>query len=147
MQLLFPKYNFKMKSQENNHYVFDIVRKKYVILTPEEWVRQHLLHWFTNEGNYPASLIAVERGIEMNGLKKRFDVLVFNKSGNPLLLAECKSPDIALSQQTFMQAAVYNSRFNCPYLLITNGLSHFYCHYENGKPKLFEGIPKFGELI
>ncbi len=146
MQLNFPAYNFKLKSQENRNYVFDIIRKKYVVLTPEEWVRQHLLHFMIQDGLYPSSLIAVERGLQMNGLQKRFDVLVFDKTGKPLLLAECKSPDISLSKDTFLQAAVYNSQFGCSHILITNGLKHYYCRYSEGKEAVTEEIPFFTQL-
>lgn len=147
MKLNFPAYNFKLKSQENRNYVFDIIRKKYVLLTPEEWVRQHLLHYLVQEGAYPASLIAVERGLQMNGLQKRFDVLVFDRQAQPLMLVECKSPDVQLTKETFLQAAVYNSQFLCPHILITNGINHFYCHYVSGIPEVHANIPLYPELI
>lgn len=146
MQLNFPAYNFKLKSQENRNYVFDIIRKKYVVLTPEEWVRQHLLHYLIEEAGYPASLIAVERGLQMNGLQKRFDVLVFNRQSEPLLLVECKSPETVLTKDTFLQAAVYNSQFACRHILITNGINHFCCSYSSGQPRVTEQIPTFNTL-
>jgi hypothetical protein len=147
MQLNFPAYKFKLKSQENRNYVFDIIRKKYVMLTPEEWVRQHLLHYLIEEAGYPASLIAVERGLQMNGLQKRFDILVFDKQAKPLLLVECKAPDLLLTKDTFLQAAVYNSQFNCPHILITNGIAHYYCNYVSGKPEISTQIPTFAALL
>ena len=147
MQLNFPAYNFKVKTEENTNYVFDIVRKKFVALTPEEWVRQHLLHFLIQERGYPASLLSIERGLEMNGLRKRFDVLVFGKDAKPLLLVECKSPAITLDEATFMQAAVYNSNFGAKHLLITNGLNHVHCRYEAGNPPQISFIiPGFTEL-
>lgn len=129
MQLKFPTYKFKTKSEQNTNYVFDIVRKKYVVLTPEEWVRQHVLHYLTLDKNYPYSLLAVERGLNVNGRKKRFDVLAFNKNGQPQLLIECKSPDIEINIAVFEQIAVYNSTFGVKQLLVTNGLQHIVVQY------------------
>ncbi len=129
MQLNFPTYKFKTKSEQNTNYVFDIIRKKYVQLTPEEWVRQHVVQYLVTEKNYPQSLLAVERGLNVNGRKKRFDVLAFNKNGQPHLLIECKSPDIAINKNIFEQIAIYNSQFKAPYLLVTNGLQHIVVKY------------------
>ncbi len=148
MQLNFPTYNFNIKRQENANYVFDIIRKKFVLLTPEEWVRQHLLHLLVNEKGYPASLIAVERGLEINGLKKRFDALAFDKNGKPLLLVECKSPDIRLDQKTLMQIAVYNNKFGVKHLLVTNGLIHLhYAYDEMNNSSSKNEIPDFISLL
>lgn len=144
MRLDFPAYNFKIKRQENSNYVFDIIRKKFVLLTPEEWVRQHALHYLNETQRYPASLIAVERGLQVNGMKKRFDLLVFGKEGIPKILVECKAPHIRISQPAAFQIAVYNSRFNCPYLWLTNGLQHF--RFEvgaNGETHAIPHIPDF----
>lgn len=129
MQLNFPTYKFKTKSEQNTNYVFDIIRKKYVVLTPEEWVRQHVLLYLATEKHYPLSLLAVERGLNVNGRKKRFDVLTFNKNGQPHLLIECKSPDIPVNKNIFEQIAIYNSQFKAPYLLVTNGLQHVVVKY------------------
>jgi hypothetical protein len=130
MELNFPTYNFKVKTDENANYVFDIIRKKYVVLTPEEWVRQHLVHYLIHEKKYPSSLLSIEKGLEVNGLKKRFDLLAYTNSGTPLLLAECKSPSMKLSQQTFDQIAHYNITFKVKHLLVTNGLQHMMCVFE-----------------
>ncbi len=131
MLLNFPTYNFKVKTEENANYVFDIIRKKYVLVTPEEWVRQHLLWYLIHEKKYPASLISVEKGLEVNGLKKRFDLLVYDNLGKPLLLTECKSPNIKLTQQVFDQIANYNMKFKVKQLLVTNGLQHVMCIFKN----------------
>jgi hypothetical protein len=131
MQLIFPTYNFNVKNTENGNYIFDIIRKKFVLLTPEEWVRQHLLHYLKTTSNCPASLIAVEKGLVHNGLRKRFDVLVYNNLGKPVLLAECKSPYIQLDASTFAQAAVYNRSFHVKHLLITNGIGLYLCTYSD----------------
>ncbi len=129
MELNFPAYNFKVKTEENTNYVFDIIRKKYVVLTPEEWVRQHLLWYLIHEKGYPASLVAIEKGMEINGLKKRFDLLIFDNTGKPTLLAECKAPEIKLTQKVFEQIANYNRKFKVKKLVITNGLQHLMCVY------------------
>jgi hypothetical protein len=101
-----------------------------VVLTPEEWVRQHMIHYLIGEKNYPQSLLAVERGLELNGLRKRFDLLAFNKNGQPQLLVECKSPDVELSKAVFEQIAIYNAKFKVTLLLVTNGLQHIAVKYE-----------------
>jgi hypothetical protein len=149
MQLNFPTYKFKTKREQDINYVFDIIRKKYVILTPEEWVRQHVVHYLITEKKYPPSLIAVERGLNVNGRQKRFDVLAFNKNGQPKLLVECKSPDIEIGKTVFEQIAVYNSQFSAPFLLVTNGFQHITVSYSEGfKDYLFmEEIPDFEILV
>ncbi len=147
MQLNFPAYNFNIKREENANYVFDILRKKYVLLTREEFVRQHLIHYLVNEKGYPASLLAVERGLEVNNRQKRFDLLAFNKKGEPLLLVECKSPQVVLSDDTLMQVAIYNSKFNCKNMLITNGIRHVWIAISTeGKSNYTDVIPGFDEL-
>lgn len=144
MQLKFPTYKFKTKSEQNTNYVFDIVRKKYVALTPEEWVRQHVLHYLTLDKNYPQSLLAVERGLDVNGRKKRFDILAFNKNGQPHLLIECKSPDIDINRAVFEQIAVYNSAFGVKLLFVTNGLQHVIIQYSDDFQQ-YTYLPKLPE--
>ncbi len=131
MQLNFPTYNFKVKKVENRNYIFDIIRKKFVVLTPEEWVRQHLVHYLIHHCGCTPSLMAVEKGLTVNGLQKRFDVLVYDNKGKAILLAECKAPDIQLSENTFLQAAVYNQSLAVSRLVITNGLELRFCQYNN----------------
>jgi hypothetical protein len=145
MQLNFPTYKFKTKREQDINYVFDIIRKKYVVWTPEEWVRQHVVHYLVTEKKYPQSLMAIERGLNINGRKKRFDALVFNKNGQPFLLVECKSPDIEIDKSTFEQIAVYNSQFMAPFLLVTNGLQHFVVQYQNEFKdyQFVENVPNF----
>jgi len=147
MQLGFPTYNFKIKREENANYVFDIVRKKYVLLTPEELVRQHLIHFLHHERGFPLSLMAIEKGILINRRRKRFDVLIINPQAKPLMIIECKSPDVKLTDETLMQIAVYNSHFQCPFLLVTNGIYHAWTTFSDGKVKpMTEGIPYYKEL-
>lgn len=131
ISLNLPKAEFRIKSKENTQLIFDNVRKKYVVLTPEEWVRQHVLYYLTEIKGYPKSLIAVEKQLVVNALKKRFDILVFNKQGLPEIIVECKSPSIKISQHTFDQIARYNLKLNASYLMVTNGLSHYFCNLDN----------------
>jgi hypothetical protein len=146
MQVLnFPTYQFKIKSSENTNYIFDIIRKKYVVLTPEEWVRQHTLHFLIFEKNYPQSLIAVEKQLKVNNLIKRFDVLVFNKKGLPELIVECKSQKVKIGQDSFDQIARYNLTLNANYLVVTNGLQHYFCKldHENQQYTFLKEIPYY----
>ncbi|MFA5298475.1 MAG: type I restriction enzyme HsdR N-terminal domain-containing protein [Lutibacter sp.] len=122
-----PNYPFKIKSSENKYFIFDIVRKKYVVLTPEEWVRQHIIHYLIEEKNYPISLIAVEKKVTVNKLTKRTDILVFNTKGLPHIIVECKAPSIKIAQESFDQIARYNLKLNANFLIVTNGLKHYFC--------------------
>lgn len=140
-----PTYPFKIKSSENKYFIFDIVRKKYVMLTPEEWVRQHIIHYLIEEKNYPISLIAVEKKVTVNKLTKRTDILVFNAKGLPHIIVECKAPSIQISQDAFDQIARYNLKLEASYLIVSNGLNHFYCYMdtENEKFVFIETIPNY----
>lgn len=143
--LNFPSYTFRVKNSENRTLIFDDVRKKFVVLTPEEWVRQHVVQFLLQEKKYPLSHINVEKQIKMNGLVKRYDVVVFNPNGQLHILVECKAPVINISQATFDQIAQYNIKLNANYLMVTNGLSHFYCQTdaEAEKYKFMQEIPDF----
>src|SRR6185436_19896122 len=124
------------------------VRKRFVALTPEEWVRQHLLHFLMNERKYPQSLISVEKKLLVNKLEKRTDVVLYSNSLKPLLIAECKAPSVKLNQLTFDQAARYNMTLGVSFLLITNGLETFVCRIDHSnKSYLFlNEIPHYDEL-
>ena len=146
MQLLnLPTYQFEIKSSENKQLIFDKIRKKYVVLTPEEWVRQNFVTYLLEEKKYPISLIAIEKQVTVNKLKKRFDILVFDKKGNHNIIVECKSPKIKITQDTFDQIARYNLALNAEYLIVTNGISHYYCKMdsENKKYVFLEDISSY----
>jgi len=146
MQVLnFPKFNFRVKNTENQLRIFDIVRKKFVVLQPEEWVRQHVVHYFIHYKKYPLSHINVEKKLTINGMTKRYDVIVHNPNGSIEILIECKSPSIKIDQSTFDQLAKYNLSANSNYLMITNGLDHYYCQLdlENEKYRFLRDIPDF----
>lgn len=147
MQLNFPAYDFKITDINGKNYIFDIIRKKNLVLTPEEWVRQHIVR-FLIENNYPPSLISIERQITFNQLKKRFDILVYNNQAAPIMLIECKAPEVKLSQETLNQIALYNTQFKVDYLFISNGLKHLICRYDKGLNKYIalEKFPDWNSL-
>ncbi|MHB0756465.1 type I restriction enzyme HsdR N-terminal domain-containing protein [Polaribacter sp. M15] len=127
IKLNLPSYNFKLKSSENRTLIFDNLRKKYVVLTPEEWVRQNFVSFLIDVKKYPASLIAIEKQLTINNRKKRTDILIFDKKGAHNIIVECKAPHVKITQATFDQIARYNLKLKANYLIVTNGLAHFYC--------------------
>lgn len=129
-KLNFPQFEYRFKSTENKVSIFDVIRKKFIILQPEEWVRQHCVHYLINEKKYPKSLINVEKELTINGLKKRYDIVIFNTDGSIYLIVECKSHKITIDQTTFDQIARYNLTLNATYLMVTNGLNHYYCEMD-----------------
>ena len=146
MQALnFPKYQFRIKSSENSLYIFDVIRKKFVLLQPEEWVRQHALLFLMDTKGYPPSLINVEKQLEVNNLKKRYDIVVFAPDGSIQILVECKAPEVKINQATFDQIAQYNLELRSNYLMVTNGMEHYYCKmdFENEKYRFLKEIPDF----
>ncbi|TXN35594.1 type I restriction enzyme HsdR N-terminal domain-containing protein [Flagellimonas hymeniacidonis] len=143
--LNFPKYSFRIKSSENRLHIFDVIRKKFVLLQPEEWVRQHTIHFLLETKKYPKSLINVEKQLVVNQLKKRYDIVVFKPNGNIQILVECKAPDVKIAQTTFDQIAQYNYLLKSNYLMVTNGIDHFYCEtdIEKEKYRFLKEIPDF----
>lgn len=115
----------RLKNQANNTYIFDVIRKKWLILTPEEWVRQHVVNYLVHVKNYPASSIAIEKELSLNGLKRRYDIVVYTRQLSPHLIIECKAPYIALDQTVIEQALRYNLIVKANLVMITNGLSDF----------------------
>jgi hypothetical protein len=142
--LNFPSYSFRLKNNENKIQIFDIIRKKFVKLTPEEWVRQHCVHFLIEEKKNPISNISIEKLVEINGIKKRYDIVVFKSDGSIDLLVECKSIDVDISQKTFDQIAQYNFVIQANFLMVTNGLKHYFCQmdFENKKYIFLEDLPK-----
>ncbi|MCZ4318713.1 type I restriction enzyme HsdR N-terminal domain-containing protein [Aequorivita viscosa] len=144
-KLNFPEYSFRFKSSENKALVFDEIRKKFMVLTPEEWVRLHVVQFLLNEKNYPKSLINVEKQLKLNNTTKRYDVVVFNNDGSIFLIVECKAPSIAITQQTFDQIARYNLALKAEYLMVTNGLEHYFCQmdFESERYVFLKDIPNY----
>jgi predicted type IV restriction endonuclease len=144
-QLDFSSYTFRFKNSENKVSIFDEIRKKFIILTPEEWVRQHVVRFLLDEKKYPKSLINVEKVLKVNGLRKRYDVVVFNSDGSIAVLIECKAPQITIAQDTFDQIARYNMTMKADYLMVTNGMNHYFCQmdFENEKYQFLSELPKY----
>ena len=144
-KLNFPQYSFRFKSSENKTLVFDEIRKKFVVLTPEEWVRLHVVQFLLQEKNYPKSLINVEKQLKLNKTTKRYDIVVFNNDGSIFLIVECKAPSIPISQIAFDQIARYNLALNASFLMVSNGLEHYYCQmdYENECYVFLKDIPNY----
>lgn len=143
MQLDFKKYAFKIQEKEQVPYIFDEVRKKYVILSPEEWVRQNFLHFFIYEMGYPKNKIAVEKEFQLNGRKKRFDILLYSSATQPFLLVECKSQKENINEQVLQQCLAYNLHFAVPFLCISNGDYTFSWEIKNGIPFELQEFPKY----
>ena len=144
-KLNFPTYSFRFKNSENNVSIFDEIRKKFILLTPEEWVRQHVVQFLLQDKKYPKSYINVEKLIKINDLSKRYDGVVFQPNGEIFLLIECKAPEVQISQQTFDQIARYNLVLKAKYLMVTNGLNHYFCQmdFENEKYVFLKELPEY----
>lgn len=147
-QLNFPTYNFRFKNSENKVSIFDEIRKKFIILTPEEWVRQHVVQFLILEKKFPKSLINVEKVLKVNDLKKRYDIVVFNPDGSIFILVECKAPEVKIAQTTFDQIARYNLTLKATYLMLSNGLKHYFCQmdFENEKYHFLQDLPEYNRI-
>ncbi|MAU26182.1 MAG: restriction endonuclease subunit R [Muricauda sp.] len=146
MQALnFPRFDFRFKKAEDNLLIFDVIRKKFVLLQPEEWVRQHVVHFLLTTKGYPKSLMNVEKQLIVNKLSKRYDVVVFKPDSSIFLLVECKAPQVKITQDVFDQIARYNRGLSATYLMVTNGLEHYYCQmdYVLEKYTFLKEIPDF----
>ena len=139
------KYELKVREIEGKRYVFDAIRKKYLVLTPEELVRQKFVAYLVEEKQYPRALFRLEGGLKYGEMQKRSDILIYNQQGMPHLLVECKSYKVKLSQEVFHQASVYNSTVRARYLGITNGIEHifFEMDYETLRHKLLDALPDY----
>ncbi|PID91628.1 MAG: restriction endonuclease subunit R [Bacteroidetes bacterium] len=147
-KLNLPEYEFRYRDLEGRREVLDVYRKKYVLLTPEEEVRQRFARYLVEDRSYPASLIMSECSLSLNGMQKRCDLLVHKPAGRPMVLVECKAPDVAIGQGVFEQAARYNLNLKLPYLMLTNGLKHycFFVDHKAGKVEPMGSIPDFEAL-
>ncbi|MEZ7917558.1 MAG: type I restriction enzyme HsdR N-terminal domain-containing protein, partial [Patiriisocius sp.] len=142
-QLNFKQYSFRFKNRENKPLIFDVVRKKFMVLTPEEWVRQNTIQYLVKELNIPLSLINVEKQIKLHGTIKRYDIVTFNPDGSIHLIVECKADSIKISQDTFDQIARYNLVLKSTFLMVTNGMDHYYCKMDlqNKRYSFLETLP------
>lgn len=143
-----PEYEHRFKREGKKTKIFDHVRKKFLVLTPEEWVRQNFIQFLIREKHYPASLISIEKGLKVNQISKRCDVLIHNSYGKAMLLVECKSPNVKLSSETYHQAAIYNLNFKLPFLIVTNGLQHFCSkiNFADSTYSFLEDIPDYDQI-
>ncbi len=147
-QLQFSPFRFRFKNSENKVVIFDEIRKKFIQLTPEEWVRQHVVHHFIYEKKYPKSLINVEKQIQVNGQTKRYDVVVYHPDGRLRILVECKAPGVSITQATFDQIARYNTALRADFLMVTNGLNHYFCQmdFEQEQYRFITELPSHHSL-
>lgn len=148
IKLALPEFEYQLQTKENKVFIFDVIRKKYIMLTSEEWVRQHFVHYLIGN-QYPKSLINVESGLHYNNLQKRSDVIVYDRQGSPFLLTECKASSIMLTQQAVNQALMYNYVLKAKYLAVTNGLQHLYykVDFEKGGSESIAQLPNFEDFV
>jgi len=149
LQLNLPQYSFRIKKQNDKLVIFDSQRKRYVALTPEEWVRQNFIRFLIEEKGYPAAYLAIEKQLNMNGMKKRCDAILYNEHAQPFLIIELKAPNVAISQATFDQVAVYNAKLKVDFFIISNGIEHFCCkvNLETARYEFFPEIPDFNQIV
>lgn len=144
-----PTYSFKIKTENERKHIFDEIRRKYICLTPEEWVRQNFIKYLIEVKNFPKSLISVEMLVKVNSLSQRSDIVLHDNQANPLVIVECKATSVKIAQTTFDQIARYNLKLKVPYLIVTNGLNHYCCkmNYKEGTYIFLEDIPDYLEII
>ena len=148
LQLNLPLFEPKLKKIKDEIFIFDLIRKKHLLLTPEEWVRQNFLNYLINEKHYPQSLMENEALIKLNNMSRRCDTVVYNNRLEPLAVVEYKRPDVKIDQTVFDQIVRYNIVLRVDFLIVSNGLSHFCCkmNYENQTYDFLEAIPDYEEL-
>ncbi len=144
VSLNLPPFEYKLRKAEGKLWIFDIIRKKYIVLVPEEWVRQHFVNYLLTNG-YPRSLIRIEGGLLYNQRLKRSDIVVYDRDGSPWMIVECKAPEIRLSEKSVFQASVYNATLRARYLAVSNGLTHLYAEvdWEKGTAAQLPDLPAF----
>ena len=135
-KLNLPEYDLQIRREGDRTLIFDPFRGRYLVMTPEELVRQTFARYLISEKGFPASLMATEYALTLNNLSKRCDILVFARSGKPVLLVECKAPAVKITQETFDQAARYNMVFQVSYLLVTNGMKHYACYVDHREQRV-----------
>ncbi len=143
MRLEHRAYDFKIKATEGKRYIFDVIRRKYVVLTPEEWVRQHMVRYMLEVMDYPQALISMEKRVVVNNLSRRYDMVVYDRNTRPWMLVECKAPHVTVGDQAFRQLLMYQQAIQCPYGLITNGATSYCCHMQLADFKWLETLPAF----
>ena len=145
IKIKYPSFQFQIKDKEGNEIIFDALRKKWITLTPEEWVRQNFIQYLLQEAKYPPSLIAIEKEIMLGELKKRFDVLIYNRNHQPWMMIECKSTEVNLDQKVLDQVLRYNISVPVQYMVITNGEYSYAFERKEGELVMLEELPKLSE--
>ena len=147
-KLNLPTFPANIRHKNDKVEIFDIFRNKFVVLTPEEWVRQHFAHYLVNKKQFPKGLLAIEYALSLELRKKRVDILSFSRQGNPLLIVECKAASVPINQSVFDQIARYNMSLKVNYLIVTNGIQHYACrlNYEELSYQFIEEIPSFLDM-
>lgn len=143
-KLALPTFQPQLKTQDEKVWIFDSLRKKYLVLTPEEWVRQHWINFLIEHQGYPKGLFSLEKGLKYNQLAKRTDLVVFDREGRPYLLVECKAPDVPITEKTLAQAMSYNKKLNCSHIILSNGYRHFSLEFNQEMQRFVqkEALPK-----
>ena len=146
--LCFPPYDFRMKSEAGKAMIFDEIRKKWIVCTPEEWVRQNLVRFLVQDCAYPQALVALEKQVLVAERSLRFDALIYDREFSPLMLIECKAPTVKLTQKVFDQIWHYNYEIKAPFFIVTNGIDFIMGRYNAGKGvEFFETVKAFEELV
>ena len=148
MELNLPSFDIRLQRDDEGVKIFDRLRKKFIILTPEEWVRQHFVNYLINHKGFPESLMANEIGITLNGTRRRCDTVVFDKHGSPMVIVEYKASSIVISQSTFDQIVRYNMVLHARYLIVSNGMNHYCCRidYDNISYDFLKEVPDYADL-
>ena len=148
-RLNFRPITLPIKNKENTQHIWDHIRKKWVLLTPEEWVRQHCVAYLIDDKEVPKSLLNIEKKIEVNGMFKRYDIIVYSPQGTVLLLVECKAANVEISQNTFDQIARYNRAAQSHFLMVTNGINHYFCDMTQSHSQyhFLEDLPPFKQML
>jgi len=148
-ELNLPTFDFRLKKEKEQIFIYDSIRKKYVVLTPEEWVRQHIVHFLINHKHYPATLMNVEVGMNIRSMTRRADIVCYDSQANVLLIVECKAPEVKITQNVFEQIAQYNMSLKSKYLLVSNGLEHYSCSidHEAKTYQFLQVIPDYTTIV
>ena len=146
LELNLPSADIRLERRNGRLFIWDFVRRRWVTLTPEEWVRQHFSRWMTEHLGYPMARLGHEISLELNGMQRRADAVFYDREGRPLVIVEFKAPHIAISQKTFDQISRYNMVMQVPYLIISNGMQHFCLHVREDGMEFLREIPRYGEI-
>ena len=146
LELNLPSADIRLERRDGRLFIWDFVRRRWVTLTPEEWVRQHFSHWMTEHLGYPMARLGHEISLELNGMQRRADAVFYDREGRPLVIVELKAPHISISQKTFDQISRYNMVLQVPYLIISNGMQHFCLHVREDGMEFLREIPRYGKI-